>query len=56
MEKEDHIKRHQELHRSLDELLADFLMHNTDKLPSTTTVFELLNWSHKQTTGPTELE
>ena len=28
MTKEEHIRRHLELHHSLDELVADFIMHN----------------------------
>jgi hypothetical protein len=51
MEKEVHIKRHQELHRSFDELLADFITH-TEKLPSESTVMELMQWSHQQTINP----
>jgi len=51
MEREKHIKRHKELHESLDELLADFITH-TGKRPSQTSIFELLQWSHKQTEEP----
>ncbi len=51
MTKEEHIKRHQELHLMLDELLADFINH-TDKLPSKTSLLELVEWSHKQTMNP----
>ena len=42
------------LHRSLDELLADFIGHNHDKYPSRTTIMELVRWSHQQTLDPTE--
>ena len=50
---EEHKKRHQELHRELDELLADYISrdsshHVTDK------IIELLEWSFKQTQNPTE--
>jgi len=48
-----HQLRHQELHRCLDELLADFISH-TGKLPSNTTVMELLTWAFEQTIKPTE--
>ncbi len=55
----DHIKRHKELHHKLDELVADFLDHNNgvgtlSKLPSNTKISELIEWSYKQTTDPSE--
>ena len=53
MTDDEHKARHVALHRSLDELLADYLTHNRGKLPSTTTVYELLVWSHAQTFDPT---
>jgi hypothetical protein len=53
MNKEDHIKRHQRLHKALDELLADFISH-TERLPSKTSVVELLEWSFAQIQNPTE--
>ena len=53
MTREKHKQRHVELHRALDELLADFLRHTT-RLPSSTTVLELMRWSHSQTLNPTE--
>lgn len=49
----EHKARHIELHRMLDELLADFLAHNPDKLPSTTPIMALLRWAHEQTLNPT---
>ena len=49
----DHKARHVELHRSVDELVADFIRH-TERLPSKTTVMELLEWSHGQTINPTD--
>uniref|UniRef100_A0A6M3LDQ7 Uncharacterized protein n=1 Tax=viral metagenome TaxID=1070528 RepID=A0A6M3LDQ7_9ZZZZ len=51
MNKKEHIKRHKELHKSLDELIADFITH-TDKLPSSSSVMELMEWSYKQTKNP----
>lgn len=48
-----HRKRHEVLHKNLDELIADFLT-NTKKLPSQSTVMELLQWSFEQTKNPTE--
>ena len=47
-----HRNRHILLHRHLDEVLADF-MNTTHKLPSDTTVTELVEWSHKETINPT---
>jgi len=51
MNNEEHRQRHIELHRSLDELLADWI-GNTEGLPSTSTIMELIEWSHSQTEGP----
>lgn len=51
---EEHRKRHVELHHEFDELMADFLAHNRGKLPSNTTLTELMEWSHAQTLEPTE--
>lgn len=50
-----HRERHIELHKALDELVADFINH-TGKLPSKTTLFELMEWSHQQTIAPSVLE
>ena len=50
---EEHKKRHIELHKSLDELSADFIRH-TGKRPSQTTIIELMKWSYEQTQKPTE--
>jgi hypothetical protein len=51
---EQHRERHVALHRSLDELLADFIGH-TGSLPSQTTLTEFLTWSHSQTLDPAEV-
>ena len=51
--KKQHIQRHELLRAYLDELVADFITH-TEKLPSKTTIFELLQWSHLQTIVPKE--
>jgi hypothetical protein len=53
LDKETHRARHVELHRLLDELLAD-MIQQTGCLPSRTTILELLQWSHAQTVNPTE--
>jgi len=55
MTPEEHIEIHKELHRKLDELLADFISH-TEKLPSKTTLMEFLDWSYSQTIKPDEKE
>lgn len=47
----EHIERHRELQRALDELIADFI-DKTGKLPSRATVMELMEWSHQQTIKP----
>jgi len=54
MERAKHKKRHKELHSKLDELVADFLIHNICKIPSQTTILELMEWSHKQINNPTD--
>lgn len=50
---EQHKQRHVELHRYLDELVADFITH-TDRLPSQTPLTDLMQWSYEQTQSPTE--
>lgn len=40
---------HQRAHESFDWLMAAYLIHNRGKLPSTTTLTELMAWSHEQT-------
>ena len=52
MNYEEHKKRHLELHRNLDELVADMIQHSA-MLPSQTTVFELMFWSNQQRGNPT---
>lgn len=59
LNKEEHIKRHQELHKYLDELVADFLTHNSDimgrKFLTGTSIMELIHWSYLQTKNPTKI-
>jgi len=50
---QEHKERHQKLHQGLDELVADFICH-TYKLPSKTTILDLIRWSYEQTLNPTE--
>jgi hypothetical protein len=51
MKKEDHIKRYTELHKSLDELVADWITH-TRGLPSKSSIFDLMMWSSQQCDNP----
>jgi hypothetical protein len=46
MTHEEHEKRHDELHKYLDELLADYITHGNGR--STHSIFDLLNWSYGQ--------
>lgn len=55
MDKIEHKLRHQELHKMLDELIADYILH-TNKLLSNTTLIELIKWSYEQTIKPMELK
>ena len=50
---EGHKARHKELHRALDELVADFIRH-TQGLPSKTTLLTFMQWSSEQCENPTE--
>lgn len=46
-------KERNDINRAIDELIADFIAH-TDKLPSTSSISDLMQWSYKQTIEPTE--
>lgn len=46
-----HIKRHKELHKAFDELLADFIWHT--KGPTLDRpIHDLIKWSYQQTIEP----
>ena len=45
-------QRHIKLHRHLDELIACFIAE-TGPMPSTVTLMEFMEWSHKMTLNPT---
>ena len=45
------IKKHKELHKSLDELVSCFI-NSTEKLISETSIMDLFMWSAKQTIDP----
>ena len=49
----EHRARHVELHNNLDELLADYIMINSDSGLLDRSVMDLLKWSHEQTLNPT---
>jgi hypothetical protein len=52
MNNEEHRKRHIILHQALDELFADYMLHNKEARPSTSTVIELMLWSSVQCNNP----
>lgn len=55
MTTKEHQARHVALHKSLDELLADYIRHlpiGTSALDKT--IFDFMKWSHEQTINPTE--
>lgn len=54
MTHDEHRARHEELHRALDELVADWAAHNRGVLPSTTSIMDLIIWSYEQTQDPVE--
>lgn len=55
MTNEEHIKRHKELHKSLDELVADYIDH-TDSTLSETNLMDFVQWSARETENPTEVD
>ena len=55
MSREAHIQRHKELHRNLDELVADMITE-TNLFPSQMSVLDLMKWSSQQMINPTERE
>jgi len=55
MNEEKHKQRHIKLHKSLDELFADYIQHHPDEHKFLEMPFgKLLTWSHEQTKNPTE--
>ena len=52
MLEEEHKDRHKLLHGNLDELVADWIESNPGKLPSKSTILELMQWSKGQTEKP----
>ena len=56
MTPDEHRARHVELHRALDELFADFVVHQPGSRFLERPIFELMNWSHMQTIEPSPLD
>ena len=54
--RDEHISKHKELHHALDELVADWISHGliSTRLPSKSTIMELMHWSYTQTKVPDE--
>lgn len=52
MTPEEHMEHHKKLHDALDILTADYIRHGKlgTRLPSKTSVMQLMSWSNKQTT------
>lgn len=55
MDREEHKKRYELLHKYLDELIADYIGCNKKGL-SDSTLMDFMNWSYEQTQNPTEVE
>ena len=51
MNKKEHIKRHKELHKELDELVADFILETGEDLTDSS-IMDLIEWSFEQTKNP----
>jgi len=59
MTKEEHRKRHVQLHEALDELIGDWLRYDglpSGRLLSDASIMDLVEWSYQQTLDPTEGE
>lgn len=53
MNRDIHKETHKILHEALDKLVADWIK-NTGKLPSKSSILELMQWSNKQLIDPDE--
>jgi hypothetical protein len=55
MNEDQHRERHIELHKALDELFADYIIHHPEENRFTDMpVMRLLEWAHEQTLHPTK--
>ncbi|VVB55190.1 Uncharacterised protein [uncultured archaeon] len=52
MDTNAHAKRHEKLHKALDELTADFIVNNPGHTLGGTSIMELMEWSNTQTQAP----
>ncbi len=52
MTKEEHIERHRELHKALDELVADYLTQAKGG-NTASSIYGLMVWAYNQTSNPT---
>ena len=50
MDQAKHKRRHQELHKKLDELFADWIVHGGGGIQKP--IIELIEWSYRQTKEP----
>ncbi len=56
MTTEEHKQRHVELHQSLDELFADYIVHHPDEVTYVNMpLSKLLAWASEQKENPTPL-
>ena len=53
---DEHKKAHRELHKCLDNLIADYLIHHPERGLNNSTIMDLLEWSYIQTLDPTPLK
>ena len=57
MTPEEHKQRHIELHKSLDELFADYISHHPEEIQFTKMpLIKLITWAYEQTKNPTEIK
>ncbi len=54
MTRSEHKKKHLELFKALDELLADYLKHHPEALIRTTTVDEVFRWAFNESIATSE--
>lgn len=57
MKPKEHKQKHVELHKSLDELFADYILHHPNQIKFTSMpIIKLMKWAHEQTISPDELK
>jgi len=56
MNDEEHKERHIKLHKALDELFADYIMHHPEEREfMSMPLIRLIDWSYEQTRNPASL-